>query len=218
MKNKISIVLNSIIVILSIIGTIFMLEGIEFMGPEHTLAATRIEMFKFYTVDSNILMGVVSAVFIVFELRLIKGKIDIIPTQVYVLKLIGTVGVTLTFLTVVLYLGHIAENGFFSMFMNTNLFFHFIIPVLSMITFIFLEKTDQIKFKHTFIGTTTMLVYAVFYVINILLHIENGKVSPKYDWYWFVQQGIWSMIIVLPLMIVFTYIISLCLWKLNKKR
>lgn len=216
MEKRISIAINIIIFILSVIGTIFMLEGIQFMGPEDTLAATRIEMFKFYTVDSNILMGIISAIFIVYELRLIKGQIEIIPTKIYVLKLMGTVGVTLTFLTVVLYLGHIAENGFFSMFMNTNLFFHLIIPVLSIITFIFFEKTDKMEFKHTFTGTTTMLIYAIFYVINILLHIEDGTVSPTYDWYWFVQQGIWTIIIVLPLMMLFTYLISLCLWKFNK--
>lgn len=47
--------------------------------------------------------------------------------------------------------------------------------------------------------------------------MENGKVSPEYDWYWFAQGGLWQIIIVVPLIFGITYIISLLLWKLNRK-
>ena len=60
MKIKISMLFNLIIICLTIIGTYCMLSGLEFMGHEESLSATKIEMFKFYTVDSNILMGIVS--------------------------------------------------------------------------------------------------------------------------------------------------------------
>ena len=48
--------------------------------------------------------------------------------------------------------------------------------------------------------------------------MENGKVSPVYDWYWFVQNGVWTAIIVVPLMFLITYLITLILWKINKKK
>ena len=216
MNIKVARVLNYIIALFVTIGTIFMLFGVKFMGPEDGLSATKIEMFRFYTVDSNILMGIVSLIFAIFETKLIKGEIEKIPTKLYVLKLISTVGVTLTFLTVVLYLAPIATYGYFSMFRNANLFFHFLVPVLSIISFCFLEKTEGISFKHTFTGIATMVIYAVFYTINILIHAENGKVSPIYDWYWFVQNGVWTIVIVIPIMFALTYLISFALWKANK--
>ncbi len=104
------------------------------------------------------------------------------------------------------------------MVMNSNLFFHLVTPVLSMITFMFFEKTDKLSFKDTFYGLTPMIVYAVYYVINVMAHVENGKVSPTYDWYWFVQNGAWTIIIVLPIIILITYLISLVLWKVNKEK
>ncbi len=47
--------------------------------------------------------------------------------------------------------------------------------------------------------------------------MENGKVSEIYDWYWFVRGGVWQIIIVMPLMMGVTYLISLILWRLNKR-
>ena len=216
MKPKVAAVLNIIISILALTGTIMMLLGIQFMGPEDGFSDNKLSMFRFYTVDSNVLMGIISGVFALFEIKIIKNKLTEISNKLYILKLISTVGVSLTFLIVVLYLAPIATYGYFSMFRNANLFFHFLVPVLSIIVFCFFERTDKIKFKHTFTGMSSMILYAIFYTINILIHMENGKVSPIYDWYWFVQQGVWTMVIILPIMLTITYIISFTLWKLNK--
>ena len=136
----------------------------------------------------------------------------------YILKLMGTTSVALTFFVVFAYLGIIAEGGYYSMIMNSNLFFHLIIPVLSIITFIFFEKNNKLKIKDSLYGIIPMLLYSIYYITNALIHMENGKVSPKYDWYWFVQNGFWTIIIVFPLMLLITYLISLLLWKLNKEK
>ena len=53
-------------------------------------------------------------------------------------------------------------------------------------------------------------------MINVLVHMENGKVSSVYDWYWFVQNGVCTAFIVVPMMLVISYLISLTLWKFNK--
>ena len=103
------------------------------------------------------------------------------------------------------------------MLQNSNLFCHLIIPVLSIINFTIFERTNKLKIKDTLYGIIPTVIYAVIYVTNLLLHVENGKVSPIYDWYWFVQNGIKYAIIVAPMIILISYIISLVLWKLNKK-
>ena len=128
----------------------------------------------------------------------------------------STTSVTLTFLVVFMYLGPISKDGIKSMLQNSNLFFHLIIPVLSIITFIKYEKTN-LKLKDTIYGIIPTITYALFYTTNVLIHTNNGKVSPIYDWYWFVQNGVKQAIIVLPLIILITYAISLTLYKLNRR-
>lgn len=216
-KIKISLAINVMIVIFTIIACIIMFTGFKFMDGEHILESTKIGMFRFFTVDSNIFMGIVALIFAIKEIKLLNGKLDEISNKVYALKLMATVSVGLTFFTVFGYLGPIAEGGILSLLKNSNLFLHLIIPVLSMINFSLFEKTDKLKFKYSFLGVLPALVYSIFYMINVLVHMENGKVSPIYDWYWFVQGGIWQVYIVFPVMLIFTYIISVALWRINRK-
>ena len=130
----------------------------------------------------------------------------------------ATVSVGLTFFTVFGYLGPIAEGGIFSLLKNSNLFLHLIIPVLSMVNFSIFEKTNKLKFKYSFLGVIPTMVYSIFYLTNVLAHIENGKVSPIYDWYWFVQGGVWTAVIVVPVIFILTYLISLIICRCNKKK
>ncbi len=214
MKKKASLSINIIIVILTIFASIIMFTGIKIThGAEPLLETSKIGMFKFYTVDSNIFMGLISLLFVIKE---ILNKE--ITKNMYRLKLMATTSVTLTFLVVFAYLGPISKDGIKSMLQNSNLFFHLIIPALSIINLTLFEKTDKLKLKDTIYGIIPTIIYAILYTINILLHSENGKVSPIYDWYWFVQNGIKTAVIVAPLIILITYIISLSLWKLNKRR
>jgi hypothetical protein len=135
----------------------------------------------------------------------------------YKLKLMATTAVSLTFIIVFTYLGPISKDGIISLLQNSNIFFHLVIPVLSIITFTLFERTNKLKFKDSLYGIIPTIIYAVLYLTNILIHMENGKVSPVYDWYWFVQNGVKTAIIVAPMIIIISYIISLILWKLNRK-
>ena len=185
------------------------------MKDYFVLESNKLGMFRFFTVDSNMFMGIVSLIFIFKEIELLKGKE--IEKKYYILKLMSTTSVGLTFLVVFAYLGPITEYGIKSMVTNSNLFFHLLIPLISMINFVFFEKTDKLKLKDTKYGLIPMFIYALFYITNILIHMENGKVSTVYDWYWFVQNGIWTIVIVIPVIFSITYLISLIMWKLNRK-
>ena len=212
MKKK-SLILNIIIVLLTIFASILMFTGIKIThGAEPILETTKLGMFKFFTVDSNIFMGLTSLLFIIKE-----TKSEEITKTTFRLKLMSTTAVSLTFIVVFTYLGPISKDGIISLLQNSNLFFHLVIPVLSIITLILFERTNKLKFKDTLYGIIPTIIYATFYLINIIIHIENGKVSPVYDWYWFVQNGLKTAIIVAPMIILISYIISLILWKLNRK-
>lgn len=177
-KIKISLTINIIIVVLTIIASIIMFTGFKFMEGEYVLESTKIGMFKFFTVDSNIFMGIIALIFAIKEIKILKEKATYIPEKIYILKLMATTSVGLTFLTVFGYLGPIAEGGVPSLIKNSNLFFHLLIPLLSILNFILFEKTDKFKFKDTFYGVVPALAYALFYLINILIHVQDAKISP----------------------------------------
>ncbi len=104
------------------------------------------------------------------------------------------------------------------MLMNSNLFFHLIIPVLSMASFAIFERTNKITFKNSLFGILPTFLYEIYYLGNVFIHAESGIVSPEYDWYWFVQNGVWTSVIVAPMMLLITYAITFILWRFNKKK
>ena len=214
---KVSLIMNLVIVIFTLFATIAMFTGFKFMTENDLpLQLKRIEMFKFFTVDSNLFMGIVSFIFVIEDIQMLKGVKKEISSKLYVLKLASTTSVGLTFFVVFTYLGPFSEYGIIKMVLNSNLFFHLLTPLLSIFTFIFFEKTNKIKFKYLPSSLIPMVIYAVFYSINSFTHIVDGSVSMEYDFYGFIQNGIWTIIIVVPVMLIITLLIGYTLWKLNK--
>lgn len=71
----ISLIINIIVVLLTLIASIIMFTGFKFMyGYEPLLETTKIGMLKFFTVQSNLLMGIVSLLFAIKEVKLLKEK------------------------------------------------------------------------------------------------------------------------------------------------
>jgi hypothetical protein len=218
-KLKISIYLNILITLLVIFATVVLFSGFKFMkGGYESQVASKIEMLKFFTIQSNIFMGIVSYIFAIEEIKVLREKKSEISIKMYILKLMATTSVMITFLTIFAYLGPITDGGTIEQIKNSNLFFHFLVPVLSMLCFTLFDRTDKLKLRYVSFGIAPTAVYAIYYIVNVLLHIENGKVSPIYDWYWFIQGGLWQIAIVTPVMLGGTYVISLILWRLNRKR
>lgn len=213
-KVKISLVLNIILTLFVITGTIFMFEGIKFMPDATLLEATKTEMLKFYTVDSNLLMGIVSIILIIYEIRFLEGKIKEIPNYVYIIKMIGTAGILLTFVTTLFFLSPM--YGLYAMYNNANLIFHLIVPVLAFISYIVFEKYNN-KYKYAFFGILPMFIYSIYYTSMILIHLNDGGLTYKYDFYNFLQGNINNIYIVVPIMYIGAYILSLLLILLNKK-
>ena len=218
-RIKIAFVLNIIISILTGIGLFISFSGIKFSpGVEPVLETSKLGMFKYFTVDSNLLMGIVALIFAFEEYKLIKDSRKTISRGLYRLKFIATIGVTLTFVVVFAYLGPYSPGGISSMLMNSNLFFHLFIPVLSIINFIVVERGNKLTFKDTIYGIVTPVLYSFYYGTNVLIHIENGTVSPDYDWYWFVQDGLDRFLLVPIIIFGCTYIISVIIWRINKTK
>ena len=216
---KKSLMLNIMIIIFTVFSCYAMFAGLYFMSrdKEYALSSKNLSMFKYFTVDSNVLIGIASIFFVVEEYKVLRKKKTELSKKLYLFKLAATSAIALTFLVTFAYLVPVVGYGFKAMIMNINLFFHLITPLLAIFTFVLFEKTDRIGKKDVFIGIIPTAIYAVYYLVNIVTHMTNGKVSPEYDWYFFMQGGIWTAFIVVPLMLLITYLISLFLWKINKK-
>ena len=217
-KNiKISFIINILIVIMTIAALIISITGFKFMhGYEPSSELPKTQKFSYFTVQSNVFMAMVSLLFAIKEFQILKGTKKEIPSKYYILKMIATIAVALTFIVVFACFSFVTKGGILSLLKNSNLFFHLIIPVISIITYIFFEKTDNIKFKHTIYGLLPTILYEIYYIINIISNLKNGKVSPTYDWYYFLQNGVWTAIIVAPMMIGVTYVITLLIWISNR--
>ena len=219
-KNiKISFIINILIVIMTVVALTISLSGFKFMHEYKSASGqAKIPIFSYFTGQSNAFMGIISLVYAIIELQILKGKRKSIPLICNILKFVATIAICLTFLVVFFYLGFVTEGGILALLKNGNLFFHLIIPVTSIITFIFFEKTDTIKFKHTIFGLLPTALYEIYYMINILSNMKNGRVEPIHDWYYLLQNDIYTAIIVAPTMLGVTYIITITLWRLNAKK
>ncbi len=214
-KYKISLIFNIIITILVIIGTIFMLAGIKIMGKDIVLANASINAFKYFTVDSNLLMGISAIIFAYYDYLVITKKKKEIPLQVYALKHVATVSVLLTFIVTLCYLAPFSEYEFLAFYRNSNLFFHLIVPLLSAIVFILYEKKNQ-DISVTKYGVIPMALYSIFYIAVYVLHFSFNSITD-YDWYKFMDKRLIKSIISIVSIYLITYLISYAVWIFNKR-
>jgi len=219
MSRKIltSLILNIVISVLVFFGSIAIFVGFNFMGSVGRLDAAGFEMYKYFTIQSNVLAGIAATILMIYEILFIKGKINKLPNWIYILKLVGTVGVTITFLVTAFYLTIVLDSPWYLLYTNSNLIFHGIVPIICVISFIFFENNRDLKAFSIFVGVSHTILYCIYYVTNVLVHLENGQAPLKYDWYMFAQAGMKYVPIVVVIMIGFTLGVSFILYLGNKK-
>ncbi len=218
-KIKISLIYNIIIFVLVLIFTILMFYQIQLFdtGKGNTLDENGFSIFKFFTVDSNILLGISSFILAIYEYRVLKKKRSDIPYWVYLIKYMGTCAVALTFVITLLWLSPSLGKNFYLLYLNSNFVFHLVAPILAFISYTKYEKND-LSFKSTLLCLLPLFSYAIFYVSNLIAHFDNNTVDPKYDFYGFVKGGKGSIVVALILIAMITYIFSFIIFKCNKRK
>lgn len=151
------------------------------------LTSSGLNNMKYYTVLSNMFEVIMSIVLIVCLIRVRSGKADSVPYAVFFLKYIATVCVTVTILVVILILLPLTHNP--GLFKSSNFFLHLAIPVLAILEFLFLDKFGQISFPATLITVVPAIIYALGYLLNLLIHKNSSEIS-KLDFYGFLRWGI----------------------------
>ena len=199
-------------------GTAWIMSGIGSAGGP--LDGPNLESLKYYTVDSNILMGIAALAAVIAQRRVMTGKAAEVPLPVLLLKLAGTVSVTLTMLITIFFLGPTLGRiyGFFFLFTGASLFLHLLNPLAAIFVFLRYERSCRIPFRLTPAGIIPTVLYAVYYVLLMFHHVVNATIEPGYDWYGFFAFGINAWWIVVTVILLITYGITLTLWRLNRGR
>ncbi len=187
--------LNVFIFVIVIINWIRMMLGLSNTG----LASSGFRSLKYFTVLSNLFEAYASMMWLYKK----DEK----------LKYIASVSLSLTFITVVLFLGPLF--GYRIMFIGSNFWFHLIIPIIAVMEVIFLSKYTISK-KDNLFALMPMFIYGLFYVGNIFIN-GVGSWPNINDWYGFFTWGYTGGVVVFVVISLATYFMGYVIKRVNNK-
>ncbi|MBR1708682.1 MAG: hypothetical protein IJ719_07640 [Clostridia bacterium] len=139
-------------------------------------------MFRFFTVLSNTFCAVTALMMAVSQ---ISGTVSPFVLE---MKYLGTVSVTVTFVTVFLFLIPF-QGGVKKWLTGGNIYMHLIGPLLAIFSFIFLEK-QKMTFGTAMTGLLPMLLYGAVYLYKVMFAPEGKRWE---DVYGFNREGKWPI-------------------------
>ena len=208
-KKAISLACNAFLAIMEPLTWGMML----FSRSELALTAIGLMSLKYFTVLSNLLLGAASLVYGIFLFRTMRSGVQI-PVWAHRLKYVATVSVTVTLMTVLLFLGPML--GYIAMFSGVNFWFHLVLPVVGIFDFALLDANKPLAFKETLLGVVPTFLYGIGYCANILLN-GVGKWPNTNDWYGFTMWGVEYMPVVLLVMLLATWLFAIALRAANSR-
>ena len=135
---------------------------------------------RFFTAQSNVLCAVAALLFMIFPQS--HGA--------WLLKYIGTAAVTVTMLTVFLFLAPSVGKDWVSVLLKgPDLFLHLITPLLALFSFCALEKRGM-DFRTALWGMLPVLLYGPWYLYKIRFAPEGKRWD---DFYGFNKGGKWPI-------------------------
>lgn len=189
-----SIIINAVIFLTTLIIVIlyFRKDGAwQFSGG--------LKAFRYFTVLSNAFCAIAA---LAMALSQITGTVS---RSVVMAKYLGTVSVTVTLLTVFLFLGP-SQGGYRDLLHGDNLYMHLIGPVLAILSFCLLEK-QRMPFGKALTGLLPVLLYGMVYLYKVVFAPEDRRWE---DFYGFNKGGKWPM--AYAAMIGGTLVICILLW------
>ena len=201
MKKKYAIISNIILVVLELIGLIL------------TITKNKTFMIQYYTQDSNLFALIVSSIYLYYLVE--KEKV---PKIIDLLKYTSVLCLTITFLVVILVLAPMFNFNYkWFLFDGDFIFYHFLCPIISLVSFILFESNELKGIKDVIRSMSPTLIYSI---ILIMLNILNIVTGP-YPFLEVRKNGIfisiiWS-IVLLGSMFGLSFLLLLLKNKLNRK-
>ena len=171
--------LNTLIALLTLLIVVSFFRKDGQWVPERGKFALR-----FFTTLSNILCA---AACLLTALAMNAGGV---PEWIWTLKYIGTAAVTVTMLTVLLFLAPSFGKGALKVLLSgTDLFMHLITPLLALVSFCVFERRGM-TFCQSLWGLLPVVLYGPLYLYKILFALPEKRWE---DFYGFNKQGKWPV-------------------------
>ncbi len=185
-----SVILNALLILLNLLCTVIGLRR-----------APASKLFRYFTTLSNLLCAAAAAAV------LCCYALGELPLWVIVFKYAGTCAVTVTMLTVLLYL--LPASGDWRLVLyGTDMILHVICPLMAIASFLFFEKTDMPAWVMA-PGVAPVMLYAVLYCRKVVFAPEARRWE---DFYGFNYKGKWP--ISCAAMTVLAGLTAFALWKI----
>lgn len=194
-KTVLSVIINTVIC-LATTATV-----ISYFFIKSPLIENGWESFKFFTTDSNVLTAIAAALTAAYNIAVLRGKRGALPRAVTFFKFMGAVSLTLVFLTVMCLL--LPAYGAETVFGGTGFYMHVITPVLSVLSFAWLDGHRRIPLKQAWLGMPAIVAYGALYLTQVVI-LQNWS-----DFYLFNYGGRWY--ITLPVILSVSYGLSVLL-------
>lgn len=213
-RNLIALIINGFLAVTSFI---IMIKGVAQGASAGQVGNDMIGIgyFKPYTIDTNVINGLVAFMMATFNIYNLIEEKDELPRFLVVLQLVSTVGVTVTMMTVIFFLSptqYLAFGSFIHLFSGDMFFFHFLNPILSIINFIFINRRYTLNKKEIILGMLTTIVYSFVYGYNVMIK------KSWFDFYGFTFGGkTYMAVISIIVMYLVTLLFSYLLAKFNRK-
>lgn len=175
------------------------------------LASKHLSVFKYFTFQSNIFMGVVAFIYAYYQWLVLKKKINKIPHVLLVFNHVGVTAVSLTFLVVLVFLG--PGYGYDKMYNKANLFFHALVPIFAIVNYLVFEKEAEIKFRETVFSMIPSFLYGVVYFIVVAS--QNAYGNLEIDFYGFGKDGPLIGVFNFLAIVAISYALGLFLYYIN---
>ena len=192
------------VIFLSVTGSwIYM----AFFAEERGLSSRGIASLKFYTVLSNFLAAISSAVYLMTDKRpQLRGKAEIF-------KFMGLVTVSLTFAVVLLFLGPLFTYRF--VYSGAGLFMHLIVPILCAVEYLFLAE-QHLSYRSIYLPLAFTFLYGAIYLANVMIN-GPGSYPDANDFYSFTHWGLGVGILIFAVICVLIVLISFIFLKAHSK-
>ena len=156
-------------------------------------------VFRYFTTLSNLLCALAS-----LAAALSAAAVGI-SFGVSVFKYVGTCAVTVTLVTVFVFLAP-AIGGLKPLLEEDGLFLHLICPLAAIVSYCFFDRAAM-SFSFTLLGASPVLLYGLLYMYKVIFAPEEKRWD---DFYTFNREGKWP--VSFAAMLLGAFLISIALW------
>jgi hypothetical protein len=174
-----------------------------FRGEEGWSAKSGLEALRYFTLLSNLLCAFAA---LALAIALIGGEV---PRWIWLWKYIGTAAVTVTLLTVLVFLG--PAVGYKELLSGRDLYLHLIGPLLAIVSFCFFERLGPLPFPLALTGLLPVIAYGTLYLYKVVLCPEEKRWE---DFYGYNKSGKWPLSF--AAMVIGGFLVCCMLWGLYR--